>query len=67
MSEQMLSIFDGTDRRRSQSPFGGDDRRLVPLIDPAGRAAPGADDPPTEQDAFGAEPSPACDEEQQRA
>jgi hypothetical protein len=66
MSEQMLSIFDSADRRRSQSPFGGDDRRLVPLIDPAGRAAPGADDPPTEQDAFGAEPQPSG-EEQERA
>jgi len=56
MSEQVRSIFDGADRRRSQSPFGGDDRRLVPLADPAGRAAPGADDPPTEQEAFAGEP-----------
>jgi hypothetical protein len=63
MSEQMLSIFDSADRRRSQSPFGGDDRRLVPLIDPAGRAAPGADDPPTEQDAYGSAPSQTCGEE----
>jgi hypothetical protein len=55
LNEQIQSIFEGAERRRLQSPFDGDDRRLVPLADPAGRAAPGTDDPPTEQEAFGSE------------
>ena len=57
LSGQVLQIFDGADRRRRPSPaYAGDDRRLIPLADPAGRAAPGADDPPSEQDAYRTEP-----------